>query len=175
MKISKQVYDKYISGFLITHASVVHSRLMVFSAHQEIDVEDSHAKGFMPGPHEVPSRVISYAPDLDLRPGAEGVGHVTWEGGNRRLYAASDSRVIAVTDRYRTYESRVDPGVELRLMGTDVGRDYDRAVWGVKTIDGEIFTFGSMRKLHRRTGIYEWEDLTDTKKHPYLYKDKAGN
>jgi len=167
MKISKQVYDKYISGFLITHATVIHPRLIIFAAHAEIDIEDSHAKGFMPGPHEVPSRVIAYAPDLYAQQG--GLGRVNWDGGNRRLYAAYADRVIAVNDRYRTYESKT--GSDLKLLGKEVGRDYDRAVWGMKTIDNEVFTFGSMRKLHRRTGIYEWEDLTDTKKHAYLYKD----
>ncbi|MFK8031234.1 MAG: hypothetical protein AB8G18_13445 [Gammaproteobacteria bacterium] len=171
MKLSKAVYEKCVKGFLLTHATILNSRLIEFAAHTEIDVEKSHQEGFMPGPDEVPCRIISYAPDIDLRPGAEGVGHVTWNGGIRRLYASFDDRILAVSDRYRTFESRVDPSVDMRLLGGEVGRDYDRGVWGLRRLDDTVYVFGSMRKLHRRVGVYEWDDLTDPEKHANLYKD----
>ncbi len=46
-----------------------------------------------------------------------------------------------------------------------------RSFLGCINIDNDIYIFGALRKLYRRIGKQEWQDLTDETEHPNLHAD----
>ena len=169
MKMNNELYKELVAGYAITYGYVESSRFVFLVVNEILDVEKVEQQGFQPGPDELDSNVIIYAPDVIDKD--DGFGRVTCGQGNSRLYVTYKNKIITVNDQFHVYESKEDERV--REMQPQEGEDdsFLRNCWGVKNIFGDVYAFGLLRKVFKRNDFNDWLDMTDPSTNPELHKD----
>jgi hypothetical protein len=175
--MKKDMYDEYISGRVITDCSVVDKGNVVFTLKQEqLNESDTRPK------EDRESVLLSYSPVRLEEQG--GFGDIIWDSGIDELfvtYNSIDEGIIYCDTIFNTFEPRSDPVLFKPVLPKPDQDDYTRLSQNIKYIDGEAYIVGILRKVFKRTGVFEWIDLTDPNKHPHLFeelakhKEKRGN
>lgn len=164
-----ELFNEYISGKSILHCAIVDHKNMIFSL-KEVQNDESDRRTM----RERASIILSYSPErLKTQ---DGYGHLGWSTGHSQLYLAyndlSEGILACDTDFY-VYESKGGSKKLLPVIPKTEQDDYTRLSKNITFIDGEAYIVGHLRKVFKRTGIFEWIDLTDSNKHPNVFEELA--
>jgi hypothetical protein len=171
------MYKKYIDGNIITHASVANLRNIAFGL-KEVQYDEGDTRPA----EDRATAVLSYAPDRLQKQG--GFGRIRWGSGVDNIFVSYDSineGIIYCDTIFNTFEAKDPEGTIYPVSPKPDRDDYTRLSQNIKYIDGEAYIVGILRKVFKRTGVFEWIDLTDPNKHPHLFeelakhKEKRGN
>ena len=114
--------------------------------------------------HEFPIRLLAYLPQK-IEKGL--FGSITWYAGIESLKLhANNLDWIVCTNHFNLNETSVKSG------WYDVpANEKGHLAKGLVTIDGNVYAYGMVRSVFKRTGIKQWKNITTKKKHPNLYAD----
>jgi hypothetical protein len=165
-----KAYNEFIKGNEITHASILNARNIAFGL-KEVQVDENDAR-----PREKRrSTALSYAPDRLQHQG--GFGDEQWDTGIDEIFVAYnslDEGIIYCDTIFNTFEPKnSDIGEFYPVTPKPDQDDYTRLSQNIKYIDGELYITGILRKVFKRTGVFEWVDLTDPDEHPDLFQELA--
>ncbi|MCG8429239.1 MAG: hypothetical protein MI754_17955 [Chromatiales bacterium] len=163
------LFNQYIKGKSILHCAIADFNNIVFSL-KEIQSDESDNRAM----HERASIILSYSPERLKN--QDGYGHLGWSEGHSNLYLAyndlSEGILACDTDFY-VYESKGGSKKFLPIKPKSEQDDYTRLSKNIKFIDDEAYIVGHLRKVFKRTGVFEWIDLTDPDEHPNLFEELA--
>jgi hypothetical protein len=170
-------YNKYIQGYVITHASIIDNRNIAFGMKEiQSDENDTRSK------ENRATAAISYSPDRLQH--QNGFGRAHWETGIKEIFIAYNSiseGIVYCDTAFNTFEPKAERAAFYPVLPTSEQDDYTRLSQNLKFIDDEAYLVGILRKVFKRTGVFDWIDLTDPNKHPHLFeelakhKEKRGN
>jgi hypothetical protein len=167
--MNKDIFDEYINGKVITDCSVIDKGNIVFALKQvQLNEGDTRPK------EDRESVLLSYSPVRLEEQG--GFGDILWDSGIDELFVAYnsiDEGIIYCDTIFNTFEPRSDPVLFKPVLPKPDQDDYTRLSQNIKYIDGEVYITGILRKVFKRTGVFEWVDLTDPDEHPNLFQELA--
>jgi hypothetical protein len=167
--MKKKIYTKFIQGKVINDCSVLNKENIVFGLKEEQFSEDDRRPI-----EERDTIMLSYAPNRLQENG--GFGHIVRGSGIEQIYVCFKTREIGIiycdTD-FNTFEPNVDPDNSSPVLPQNKQDDYTRGAECITYIAGEAYIAGFLRKVFKRTGVYQWVDLTDEQQHPNLFRELA--
>jgi hypothetical protein len=168
--MNKETYREYISGKVITHAAILNARNIAFGL-KEVQVDENDIRSS----EDRATTALSYAPDRLQHQG--GFGDDQWSTGIEGIFVAYnslDEGIVYCDTIFNTFEPKnSDVGEFYPVLPKPDQDDYTRLSQNIKYIDGEAYITGHLRKVFKRTGIFEWIDITDPKEHPNLFEELA--
>lgn len=173
-KKTKERFNNLLEGYVLLYATIDSKERIAF-----ITKDIGGKNGYLKHGTELETDLILYNPKCNND--KLGLACRGWEQGISRAWVSfvSDETqpLCAWSDNAYSIEYTADckfdisTGWEHIPAPKNLGVEMLRAVHGVKQIDGETFMFGRFRKLYRRTGVQQWEDLSYEETHPNLHKD----
>jgi len=113
--------------------------------------------------HELPTRLIVFSPNKN-KPGSFGVA--TWGSANEVFVSAADRKWIVSTEIFHINEL-MNKTSWYEIPNNEQGS----LAKGLVNIDGNVYAYGMVRSVFKRTGIQQWENLTAETKHPSMWGD----
>lgn len=159
--MKKEIYEKYIKGYSISHASISSARKVCFFLQQTQNGNDIPQQT-----ESLPCKVVMYVPGI--RQEDEGFGDYTWSKGIKNGYVYINQNIVLAETFGKVWESRTDD--QWHKATTD-SKDVGHWISGLKQIGKTLFACGNSRKVYRRDGFDRWVDLVDYEKHSYVYAD----
>jgi hypothetical protein len=167
--MKRSAYEKFIIGKEITDCSVLNNKCIVFAVKEVQASEDDTRPS-----EDRSSTFLMFNPEKYKH--KDSFGFIRWDEGIDNLFVTIGNNTespIYCDTIYNTFEPNVDPKTFHPVLPRDGQDDYTRLSQNIKYIDGEAYITGHLRKVFKRTGIFEWIDITDPKEHPNLFEELA--
>jgi len=175
-KESKNRLNMLLDGYSITNAVISNKDRVTFV------LKHDGGEGFIGLREELETDVILYNPKFHAE--KKGVKATFWKQGISQAwlsYAGDETRPTVVwSSGVYNLEFNSDTGwestgwqelAEPDNSGAKENPAELRRVQGCKNIDGEVYMYGRFRKLYKRIGKQQYQDLTYERTHPNLYSD----
>lgn len=160
-RMDDEYYEDNIAGFEVISAIFSDKDNFQICLKEMKDEDDDGLKAL----EDYDGKIIYFVEEDD---GEYDVADV-WEVAYfKSIFIADESRSVILSDIFRVYES--DTGF-IDIIPMDDQEHYKRLGTSLKMLGEHVYAGGLMRKLFKRVGIGEWEDVTDPVQHPNLYKD----
>ncbi len=163
----EEFFSSAFLGYEVTCASISSSKHIQICAKEKIGPEGMGMNAL----EDYPYRIFSYVPD-DVSKN-NGFHKSEWRGIGY-LYSVivpSERKGITLTDVFRVSERGVD--ILDICKPREEWDDFTRSGHAIRIIGNHVYAAGQISKLFRRDSIGKWEDLTDPKQHPNLFKHAA--
>ena len=161
--VSEEFYEENIAGFEVLYANIQSGPHIQVCLKEMKDEFDDGLKAI----EDYESRIVTCS---DIVPSEEKY-HVSFWDEIAYFYSLihpSEKKGITLTDDF--FVSEKGAGIT-EIIPMDDQDDYTRIGTSLKMLGEHVYAGGDLRKLFKRVGIGEWEDVTDPAKHPNLYKD----
>lgn len=175
-KKTKERFNKLLEGYVLLYATIDSKERIAF-----ITKDIGGKNGYLKPLAKLKTRMILYNPKCNLD--KLGLAAIGWREGVPRAYISfvgTDKEPVVIwsndgESKEFSSECKRHESTEWQHIPAppNLGVEMLRAVHGVKNIDGETFMFGRFRKLYKRIGVQQWEDLSYEETHPNLHKDLA--
>jgi len=158
--MTKEFYEKYFKNGSLIGCEPVSLQLIGFVHKDEPQNEEEYEKELS----DFPTRCIYYVPQkLPLGD----FGFSVWEYGIENLYLVDDGTSWDVcTESFEINE--IDNKTNWYPIPNN---ERGQLAKGVTNIDGEVYAYGMVRSVFKRTGVKAWEKITSESKHPNIYRD----
>jgi hypothetical protein len=158
--MKKNLYEEHFKNGELIYCEPVSLTLIGFIHKDYAQTEEEQNKEF----EEFPIRAFFYVPNK-LALGDFGL--TVWKHGINSLYLVDDGTSWDVgTERFEINE------IDNKTNWYDIpNNERGQLAKGMTNIDGEVYAYGMVRSVFRRTGVKAWENITSEKKHSNIYRD----
>jgi len=157
--MTKDYYEKNFKNGILTYCEPVSLTLIGF-IHKDYPQNDEDRREL----NEFPIRLIAYIPNK--KPLGE-FGDATWAYGMDTLYLVDDGTSWDVcTEQFEVSE------INNKINWYPIpNNERGQLAKGITNIDGDVYAYGMVRSVFKRTGVKQWENISTKTKHPNLYAD----
>jgi len=173
-KKTKKRFEKFLEGYAILHAVVYNKKRMAF-----IIKHIGGEQGSLVGDDKLETRFFLY--NSNIKPEKSGLVIKGWGEGVIRAWVAfhgtEKDPVVICSNKAASCEYKSDIEIDTWYswkqfpLPKNIEKAMLRGIYGSKHIDNETYMFGKFRKLYKRKGVQQWDDLSYEEEHPNLYAD----
>jgi len=157
--MKKEYFEKHYKNGMLTSCSPVGLKLISFIYKDTLQNDDEDKE-----PHEMPTRLIVFKPETNK---LGFFGTRTWESGIDNLFVSNKNSKWVVCDKNFSIEEPIQNTGWYNIPNNEIGH----LAKGITTIDGDVYAYGMVRSVFKRTATKKWENITSEEKHPNLYID----
>jgi len=158
--MTKKFYEEEFKNGSLIDCEPVTLTLIGFVHKDEPQKEEDEDKEFS----DFPTRCIFYVPNK-LSPNE--LSRSLWKHGVEELYLVDDGTSWDVSTNY----------FEINEIDNDTdwydipNNERGQLAKGITNINGDVYAYGMVRSVFKRTGVKQWENITAEKNHPNIYRD----
>jgi hypothetical protein len=158
--MTKEYYEKYYKNGELQDCAAFDMKYIAFILKDVPQTREDDEKELS----DFPTRLIAYVPEKSK---FGEFASVRWDYGIEQAFVSGTHHYPIVVDQYFEINE-----IKSKTNWYDIpNNERGSLAKGITNIDGEVYAYGMVRSVFRRTGVKTWENITTEEKYPNLYAD----
>jgi len=158
--MTKDYFEKYYKNGELQDCAAFDMRYIAFILKDVPQTEEECEKELS----DFPTRLIAYVPENNK---LGEFATISWSHGIEQAFVSGTYRYPIVS----TQNFYIDELKSKTNWYPIPNNERGQLAKGVTNIDGEVYAYGMVRSVFKRTGVKAWENITSESKHPNIYRD----